>query len=142
MFISFRENILNMDKTKKIDDQVFKTLDVKVIRRLICLTDKGQLDLVIRKGENNYFLSIDSVPCEKEINDKLMDILFKPEVPQVKLLDFDGLKVIDNRIPKFVVTERPLNESSIVIPKKKGRPAKVNPLNPTTNTGPTPAKIK
>ena len=73
-----------MDKIKKQDDSVMKALDVKVIRRLICNTDKGPLDLVIRKGESNYFLMLDSTPLDKETNDKLMNILFKPEIPQVK----------------------------------------------------------
>lgn len=72
-----------MEKIKKQDDSVMKALEVKVIRRLICNTDKGPLDLVIRKGENNYFLMLDSTPIEKEINDKLMGILFSKETPQV-----------------------------------------------------------
>ena len=72
-----------MDKIKKQDDLVMKTLDISVIRRIICLTNKGQLDLVIRKGENNYFLSIDSVPLEKEVNDKLMGILFATPIPTI-----------------------------------------------------------
>jgi hypothetical protein len=96
-----------MDKIKKHDDAVMKTLGVNVIRRLICLTNKGQLDLVIRKGENNYFLSIDSVPLEKEINDKLMDILFKVEIPTVNK----------------EITVAPINNTvTLPIKKKMGRP--------------------
>jgi len=103
-----------MDKIKKQDDLVIKALDLKVIRRLICITDKGQLDLVIRKGENNYFLSIDSVPLEKEMNDKLMGILFKPEVPQ-QIIKLDKMEDLAN-VGQIVVPK---------IQKKMGRPAKV-----------------
>ncbi len=78
-----------MDKTLKQDDKIIKALDIKVIRRLLCITDKGQLDLVIRKGENKYFLSLDSVPLPREINDELMEIMFPvkqvPEVDKTKI---------------------------------------------------------
>ena len=85
-----------MDKIKKIDDLVMKILGVETIKRLICITGKGQLELVIRKGENNYFLSIDSVPLGKETNDKLMEILFKPDQDSIKRLEKiqEGTEVI------------------------------------------------
>jgi hypothetical protein len=87
--------------TLKIDDQIVKALDLKLIRRLICKTDKGELELVIRKGENRYFLTLDAVPLETDINKELMELLFpvKLEVPQV-------------------------NKEPIEIKKKLGRPAK------------------
>ncbi len=65
-----------LEKTLKQDDLLMKTLDVKVIQRLICYTDKGMLALQIRKGENKYHLTLDSVPVEKELNKTLMDLLF------------------------------------------------------------------
>lgn len=109
-----------MENKKKIDDAVMKALNAKVIRRLICITDKGNLDLVIRKGENNYFLSIDSVPLDKETNDKLMGILFKPEVVGVnvpiKLSPQDAEKILNNFNQ---------GKENIVVPKKKGRPSKI-----------------
>jgi hypothetical protein len=107
-----------MEKTKKNDDQIIKCLDVKVIRRLICITDKGNLDLVIRKGESNYFLSLDATPLDKEVNDKLMGILFKPEVPTVKFNQLEPLP-INPSIPF-----EPKGIEGKVI-NKKGRPAKV-----------------
>lgn len=97
-----------MEKIKKQDDSVIKTLDIKVIRRLICQTDKGPLELVIRKGENNYFMSLDATPLDKEMNDKLMGILFKPEI-----------STTNKQIPN-----KPLEET-IPIVKKMGRPAKI-----------------
>ena len=71
-------------KTIKIDDQIIKKLGVNEIRRIICNTDKGVLELMIRKGENHYFLTMDSVPLDPILNKELMDILFKVEIPQVK----------------------------------------------------------
>lgn len=75
-----------MDKTLKKDDRIIKELKVKVIRRLICDTDKGALELCIRKGETNYFLTLDAIPLDKEQNNILMDTLFpvREEVPQVQ----------------------------------------------------------
>lgn len=71
-----------MENKKKIDDKVIKLLGLKVIRRLLCKTDKGELELVIRKGENAYFLTLDAVPLEKEINEELMGILFGRETKE------------------------------------------------------------
>lgn len=103
-----------MENKKKIDDQIMKKLDANNIRRPICLTNKGALELVIVKGGNEYYLTLDSVPVEKELNRELMDILFKPEVPQVK------------KEPKPIVVdhEKGIGADMILI-KKKGRPAKV-----------------
>jgi hypothetical protein len=131
----------NLQEKLKTDDAVMKCLDILVIRRPICITNKGQLDLVIRKGENNYFLSIDSVPLEKEVNDKLMDILFKPEVPKVdkgtqfyadKPLISKQLKelepLIDNGTTYVNVGKVTHNGKDVTkefFAKKKGRPTKV-----------------
>lgn len=98
-----------MDKIKKIDDLVMKALDIKVIRRLICKTDKGELELVIRKGETRHFLTMDAVPLPKEKNDELMDILFKKEIAQV------------NKFPE-VDNSTITTTSPVVIKKKVGRP--------------------
>lgn len=96
------------DKLKK-DDQIMKILKVSEVRRLICGTEKGMLELFIRKGENNYALSLDSVPLDKETNKELMDLLFKPE---------------DEKIPEVNkdFTVSPINNTIVV--KKGGRPKK------------------
>ena len=71
-------------KTIKQDDALMKLLNgVTTIRRIICNTNKGALELELRKGETNYHLVLDSVPLDKEENDKIMDLLFKPEIPEV-----------------------------------------------------------
>ena len=84
----------------KIDDKIMKLLNASTIRRPICLTNKGALELCVRKGESNYFLTLDSVPIEKELNDKLMNILFKPEVPQTILHNLNG-KTETSTIPEM-----------------------------------------
>ena len=71
-------------KTISQDNEIMKLLHTSEVRRVICNTNKGVLELVIRKGENRYFLTLDSVPLDKETNKELMDLLFKPEIPQVK----------------------------------------------------------
>lgn len=74
-----------MDKSKKIDDKVIKLLAVTDIRRLICNTNKGPLELSIRKGENNYHLMLDAIPLDKDIEKELMDLMFGKEIPQVAI---------------------------------------------------------
>lgn len=107
-----------MEKTKKNDDAIMKILEVNVIRRLICTTNKGPLELMIRKGENNYFLTLDATPLDKEVNDKLMGILFKPEIPQVK--DMGTINITLDKNSKITKGTFPILET-----KKKGRQAKV-----------------
>lgn len=106
-----------LNKTIKTDDAIFKAMDLKTISRIICNTDKGFLTLQIRKGETNYYLCLDSVPLEKELNRELMELLFpapKPmEVPQVvkdSIKDV-GVKTLQD-IGSFLSKET----------KKKGRP--------------------
>jgi len=70
-------------QTLKIDDKVMKLLGASEVRRLICNTNKGKLELMIRKGDNKYFLTLDSIPLDEEINKELMDLMFKQEIPQV-----------------------------------------------------------
>ncbi len=70
-------------RTIKQDDAIFKALDLKYVSRLICNTDKGPLELCIRKGDTQHFLTLDSVPLDKDVNKEIMDVLFKPEIPQV-----------------------------------------------------------
>ena len=109
-----------LEKTLKQDDLLMKTLDVKVIQRLICYTDKGMLALQIRKGENKYHLTLDSVPVEKELNKTLMDLLFpipKMEIPQVKK------DLVAETTQKY--TEKHINPKviDVVLGKKRiGRP--------------------
>ena len=131
---------MNTNEKLKIDDKIMKKLEANTIRRLICITNKGQLDLVIRKGENDYFLTLDSVPIEKELNRELMDILFKPEVPQIdkgtqfyadKPLSDKQLKklesLVDNGTTTMNVAKITHNDKDITdkyFSKPKGRPKK------------------
>jgi hypothetical protein len=105
------------DKLKK-DDQIMKILNVSEVRRYICGTDKGILELLIRKGQNSYHLTLDSVPLDKETNKELMDLLFpvkQLEVPQVNKYTDSGEIDVKKLIPL----------TPAVAPKKKGgRPKK------------------
>lgn len=73
-----------MNKTISQDNEIMRVLKVSEVRRIICNTNKGVLELMLRKGDTKYFLTLDSVPLDKETNKELMDLLFKPEIPQVK----------------------------------------------------------
>jgi hypothetical protein len=97
-----------MNKTLKQDDALMKSLELKTINRIICITDKGTLSLQIRKGDSKYHLVLDSVPLDKEKNEEIMDLLFKVEMPMVNK----------------EVTVTPINTTVVVEPKKKGRPNK------------------
>lgn len=111
-----------MDKLKQtliVDDTVMKLTETKVIRRIICTTDKGLLELEIRKGDQTYHLVMDSVPLDKELNKQLMDLLFpvpKIEIPQV------------NKEPTHILhnlngtTELTKVEDILKVVKPKGRP--------------------
>lgn len=85
------------------------------IRRLICNTNKGVLELAVRKGEGKYFLTLDSVPLEKEMNDKLMDLLFKPEIPTVNKVAEATQKVLDNAILDYIAPKK----KEVIKPKTK-----------------------
>ncbi len=77
----------NLQKDKKL----ISILGLAEIRRIICDTDKGMLKLLIRKGENNYQLVLDSVPLPKDVNKEVMELLFplKPlDVPQVNKVSY------------------------------------------------------
>lgn len=84
-------------RTYQQDDQIMKLLDLKEIRRVICNSDKGYLNLVIRKGEKEYHLTLDAVPLPKELNKEIMDLLF----------------------PKEITSQDKHIEESIILPKKK-----------------------
>lgn len=104
-----------MNKTLLQDDAIFKSLDLKWIDRLVCITDRGNFSLKIRKGDTSYHLCLDSVPLDKKVNDELITLLFpKPnmEVPQV------------NKIPFIHHPEVDLVQTIArnVLPKSKGRP--------------------
>lgn len=71
-------------KTKKQDQELMSILKVTEVIRLICETNMGALKLHIRKGENDYFFTLDSVELPKDLNNEIYDLLYKPEIPQVE----------------------------------------------------------
>ncbi len=115
----------------KNDDGIFKALELKTIQRLICYTDKGILALQIRKGEQNYHLTLDSVPLEKELNKTLMGLLFpvpKMDIAQPKTV---MVKDVIQATKDIILEKRDMSnpkdwDKTILVPKKKaGRPKKV-----------------
>lgn len=64
-----------------------EVLGVTEIRHYVAQTNKGDLTLMLRKGESEYNFVLDAVPLDKDMNKELMELLYpisKPDVPQVK----------------------------------------------------------
>lgn len=58
-----------MDKTKDI--KTLYMLKLHALKHLICNTNQGALEVNIRKDENEYFFTLDSVPVDKNTNKEL-----------------------------------------------------------------------
>lgn len=89
-----------MSISVKSDHKIMESLGVTELRHFVAQTNKGELTLMLRKGETKYRLVLDAVPVSEEVHDELMPILFpekKVEIPK----DWD---------------------KTILIPKPKGRP--------------------
>lgn len=58
------------------DNKIMKILGITEIKHLIAHTNKGELTLMLRKGEraHDYRFVIDSVPLEDEKNDELKEL--------------------------------------------------------------------
>lgn len=112
-----------MNKTIQQDDKIMKMLEVVDIRRVICNTNKGVLEVMIRKGDTKYFLTLDSVPLAKELNKELMDTLFpikQSEVPQVN----KGFFISSDKATLTSTPPMAIATSTIISPpvRKGGRP--------------------
>ncbi len=73
-----------MSKTIKTDQSLISILKLSRVDRIICDTDKGVLKLCLRKGENNYFFTLDATEVGKETNKELFDLLFPVIAPLTK----------------------------------------------------------
>lgn len=71
-------------KTQKQDQELMRILKVHEISRIICDTDMGTLKLRIRKGEQDYQFVLDSVELPRELHKEIYELLYAPEIPQVK----------------------------------------------------------
>ena len=83
---------------QKQDNKVMEILGTKEIRHAILSTDKGDLSLLIRKGETSYTFVLDAVPVSKETNTELMELLFptpQPNIPTVNK-SMDLSKIVDD----------------------------------------------
>lgn len=72
-----------MNKDLKRDQEVMKKLKVSSMAYLVLRTNMGDVHLNLRFGEDHYFLSLDSVPMEKEKQDEMMALLFPEPVKKV-----------------------------------------------------------
>ena len=60
----------------KQDNAIITLLKLSRVDRIICDTDKGLLKLCTRKGESNYFFTLDATELDKNTNKELMELLF------------------------------------------------------------------
>lgn len=65
-----------MNKTLKTDQAIISLLKLVRVDRIICDTDKGLLKLCLRKGESNYYFTLDATELPKDLNKELFEILF------------------------------------------------------------------
>ena len=119
-----------MSKTIKQDQALMDILKVSTVIRLICETNMGALKLNIRKGEQNYFFTLDAVELPKDLNKEIYELLYVPEIPQVNILP----KVVYSNIPKLTKEQEDklanvVDDTDIDVPLphniklvKKGRP--------------------
>lgn len=63
-------------KDFKKDNAIMRLLKVNEIRHVLAHTNNGELCLCLRSGEDNYFLTLDAVPLEKDKNDEIMNLLY------------------------------------------------------------------
>ena len=56
---------------KQTDLKTIYLLKANIIKHYICNTNLGVLECNIRKDENEYFFTLDSVPLPKELNREL-----------------------------------------------------------------------
>lgn len=70
-------------KTLKQDQALMSLLKLSDISRIICETNLGTLRLKLRKGETNYFLTLDAVELDKQTNKEVMELLFPPLITTV-----------------------------------------------------------
>lgn len=67
----------------KQDKEIIRVLKLDRVSHLIRQTDLGELSITLRKGSDDYFMTLDSVPLEKYKNDELMKLIFGGGVQKV-----------------------------------------------------------
>ena len=110
-------------RTYKQDTKIMDLLHIAEIRRVICNTEKGFLNLVLRKGESEYFLTLDAVPLDKETNKEVLELLFpKQPIPQInKEYDFPKIPLTEEQ-EDFKRKAIELARNNMKDIKKKDRP--------------------
>lgn len=104
-------------------------LKVTEVIRLICETNMGALKLHIRKGGTEYFFTLDSVELPKDLDKEIYELLYAPEIPQVKYLvekftGEDGVKASESLSKGLPISVLEKLDTGIVVDLKKkgGRP--------------------
>ena len=66
-----------MTKNSKRDNEIMRLLKIVDIGHIIATSSKGNITLNLRKGgeDKDYFFCLDSVPCDKEMNDDLSKLI-------------------------------------------------------------------
>ena len=59
---------------KQTDLKTIYLLKINTLKHLIANTNAGPLELCIRKDENEYFFTLDSVPLPKDLNRELLKL--------------------------------------------------------------------
>ncbi len=106
-------------RTIKQDNELINILKLSRVDRIICDTDKGPLKLCIRKGENNYFFTLDATELPKDINKELMDLLFP--ITKYEEVKQNAQKIAELR---HDVIDKAALKNALVIKNKGGRPKK------------------
>lgn len=57
------------------DKAIIRLLGLESISYLIAQTDKGEIKKVLRKNDQDYHYSLDSVPLDKEKTEELLKLL-------------------------------------------------------------------
>ena len=65
---------------KKQDLELMRILKVDALAKPICNTSNGLLNLVIRKDNETYYLTLDAVPLSEEQNAQLLKLLYGKEI--------------------------------------------------------------
>lgn len=87
----------------KSDHKIMELLEVTELRHFVAQTNKGELTLMLRKGETAYRLVLDAVPVSQETHNILMPILFpekKVEIPTVNKMFHAELPIVPALVSK------------------------------------------
>ena len=118
-----------LDELLKTDKELMRLLKVDSVGHYVAETYKGVLRLVLRKEEEQHFFTLDAVPLEKELNDRLIRLLYpKDSFDFVEKKDlYPNLADINVR---FGLLEKKLNDHENIQSEQKGDVSGTQAYNP------------